>query len=91
LHVGKYGRASKIDYDIAIIGAGAYGFPLATRFKHQGKQAIHIGGAIQILFGIKRHRWNNIPRVAKHYNEHWIYPLEKKPEKADAAGVGTYW
>lgn len=84
-------QASRIDYDIAIIGAGAYGFPLAARFKQQAKQAIHLGGATQILFGIKGHRWDNHPRVAKHYNEHWIYPLEKKPKKADVAGVGTYW
>ncbi len=84
-------QASRIDYDIAIIGAGAYGFPLAARLKQQGKQAIHLGGSTQILFGIKGRRWDKCPNVAKHYNEHWIYPLEPKPEKADAAGVTGYW
>lgn len=85
-------QASRIDYDIAIIGAGAYGFPLAARFKQQGKQAIHLGGSTQILFGIKGRRWDNASEVAKHYNEHWVYPLEhEKPEKAEAAGVRDYW
>jgi len=85
-------QASRIDYDIAIIGAGAYGFPLAARLKQQGKQAIHLAGSTQILFGIKGRRWDNIPELAKHYNEHWVYPLEhEKPEKAEAAGVRDYW
>ena len=46
----------KEDYDICIIGCGAYGFPLAAHVKRMGKQAVHLGGALQLLpqFGIKR-------------------------------------
>ena len=43
----------KEDYDICLIGAGAYGFPLAAHVKKMGKKAIHLGGATQLLFGIK--------------------------------------
>lgn len=43
----------KQDYDIALIGCGAYGFPLAAHIKRSGKKAIHLGGALQLLFGIK--------------------------------------
>ena len=39
-----------MNYDIAIIGCGAYGFPLAAHAKRRGKQAVHLGGATQILF-----------------------------------------
>lgn len=47
----------KVDYDICLIGAGAYGFPLAAHVKRQGKQGVHLGGALQLLFGIKGKRW----------------------------------
>lgn len=43
----------KIDYDICLIGCGAYGFPLAAHAKRKGKKAVHLGGALQLLFGIK--------------------------------------
>ena len=46
----------KYDYDVCLIGCGAYGFPLATHVKHNGKQAIHLGGTLQLLFGIKGNR-----------------------------------
>lgn len=47
----------KIDYDICLLGCGAYGLPLAAHVKRQGKQALHIGGGLQLLFGIKGRRW----------------------------------
>jgi len=34
----------KIDFDVAIIGAGAYGFPLAAFVKRLGRKAVHLGG-----------------------------------------------
>ena len=47
-----------IDYDICLLGCGAYGLPLAAHVKRAGKQALHIGGGIQLLFGIKGKRWD---------------------------------
>lgn len=47
------------DYDICLIGCGAYGFPLAAHVKRQGKKAVHLGGSLQLLFGIKGKRWEN--------------------------------
>ncbi len=46
-------KISGIDFEIALIGAGAYGFPLGAYIKSIGKKAIHIGGMLQLLFGIK--------------------------------------
>lgn len=46
-----------IDYDICFIGCGAYGLPLAAHVKRMGKQAIHMGAGVQLLFGIKGRRW----------------------------------
>jgi hypothetical protein len=63
-------KIRKTDFDIAIIGCGAYGFPLAAYVKSIGKKAIHLGGATQALFGITGKRWEE-NEVAKFINEHW--------------------
>jgi hypothetical protein len=82
----------KIDFDIAIIGAGAYGLPLAFYAKSLGKKAIHMGGATQILFGIKGKRWDQHEVIAKLYNEHWVRPLlSERPDKYHNVEEGCYW
>lgn len=48
-----YCEALKMEFDVAIIGCGAYGMPLAAKLKQAGKKAVHLGGVTQILFGIK--------------------------------------
>jgi hypothetical protein len=40
-------QIDNIDFDIALIGCGAYGLPLAAHVKRIGKKAIHIGGSTQ--------------------------------------------
>lgn len=81
-----------IKYDVAIVGCGAYGFHLAAHAKRTGHQAIHLGGATQILFGIKGKRWDVIPAVSKFYNDSWIYPLpEETPKNNSRVEGGCYW
>lgn len=85
-------EVSKKDFDIAVIGCGAYGFPLAARIKQMGKTAIHMGGAVQTLFGIKSMRGDNNPSINKTYNEAWIYPDEsEKPIGFEKIEGGCYW
>ena len=80
------------EFDIAIIGAGAYGFPLAAHIKGIGKIAIHLGGATQLLFGIKGKRWENNPAINKIFNEHWIRPSKSEtPTNANSVEGGCYW
>ena len=90
-----YSEAMKIDFDIAIIGCGAYGLPLASKIKEAGKQAIHLGGATQILFGIKGKRWEEVSDfeyVRKYFNDSWVYPCEsEKPKNAKKVEDGCYW
>lgn len=83
---------AQIEYDIALLGCGAYGTPLAAWIKRQGKQVVHIGGALQILFGIKGKRWDERPKVASIYNAHWCYadPSET-PRAAGMVEGGCYW
>jgi hypothetical protein len=88
------GQIAKTDFDIAILGCGAYGMPLAARIKRMGKKAIHIGGAVQCLFGIKGKRWE-IPYYnfqQKFYNDYWVRPMEsEKPKNAAKIEGSTYW
>lgn len=85
-------KTKAIDFDIAIIGCGAYGFPLAAKIKQNGKKAIHLGGATQILFGIKGARWDTHPIISKFYNQHWIRPASSEiPKNYKAVENGCYW
>ena len=79
-------------YDICIVGAGAYGLPLAAHAKKSGKVAIHMGGATQILFGIKGRRWDNHDAISKLYRESWVRPKEcEVPRRAMDVEDGCYW
>ncbi len=92
----------KRDYDIALIGCGAYGFPLAAHIKRSGKKAFHVGGALQLLFGIKGNRWEN-PNYASDvfgskgkylelFNEYWCRPGDDgKPANAEKVEGACYW
>jgi hypothetical protein len=84
-------QIARIDFDVAIIGAGAYSLPLAAYAKKLGKQGIHMGGATQILFGIRGSRWDRMPFFQQLYNENWIRPLaEETPASFRKSGEG-YW
>jgi hypothetical protein len=87
-------RMAQVDFDICIIGAGAYGLPLAAHAKRLGKQALHLGGVTQILFGIKGRRWEELyaDSTAKLFNEHWVRPLPSEtPAHTDRIDNGCYW
>jgi len=83
-----------IDYDVCIIGCGAYGLPLAAHVKRTGKKAIHMAGATQLLFGIKGKRWENyiVWPYMNLFNEHWVRPGEnEKPKNANIVEGACYW
>ena len=85
------------DFDVALIGAGAYGLFLAAECKRLGKVGIHIGGATQLLFGILGKRWTdpNSPdssSVLPFINEHWTGPAKAEiPAGAAKVEGGCYW
>lgn len=87
------------DYDICLLGCGAYGFPLAAHCKRRGKQAIHLGGVLQLLFGIKGERWEHAPQYVKdfpyaanYFNEWWVRASkEERPDKAEDVEGACYW
>lgn len=76
------------DFDIVLTGAGAYGFPLAQYAKELGKQGIHIGGPLQLLFGIKGKAYHSMGI----YNDYWTEPLDsERPENYKRVEAGRYW
>lgn len=86
---------NKYDFDVAIIGCGSWGMPLAAHIKELGKVAIHLGGATQLLFGIIGSRWETQwPEFRKLnlVNENWIRPLpEETPEWSKQYDKNSYW
>jgi hypothetical protein len=100
------GEISKIDFDICILGCGAYGLPLAAHVKRMGKKAVHLGGGTQLMFGIKGKRWEEQYDRVWHYrpgesininyvdlfNEYWVYPdKSEKPKDALKVEGACYW
>ncbi len=85
-------QINDIDFDVAIIGAGSYGLPLAAYIKERGKISIHIGGATQIMFGIKGKRWDEHPQIAQLYNENWVRPsADETVPQANKVEDACYW
>lgn len=91
------------DYDICLIGCGAYGFPLAAHAKRMGKKSIHLAGALQLLFGIRGKRWDDPMYGVKEWgipygayssliNDYWVRPGDaEKPLNADKVESSCYW
>jgi hypothetical protein len=85
-------KISCIDFDVALIGTGASSLPLVSHCKEIGKQAIHLGGALQILFGIKGNRWDKHKIIKNFYNENWIRPSgDEIPKGFKKNEDGCYW
>jgi hypothetical protein len=80
----------KQDFDVALVGAGAYGSHLCWFVKTMGRQAIQTGGATQTMFGIIGHRWEQQVHVAHYVNDAWIRPSEK-PIGAENIEDGAFW
>lgn len=84
---------SKIDFDVALLSCGTYGLPLTTFISEELKKgSIYIGGALQILFGIKGKRWDDNPDFQGFYNSFWRRPFDdEKPKNYNQIEGGCYW
>ena len=90
-----YKEAAKIKdcFDVCLLGCGAYGLPLGARiYRTLGKQVIHVGGSLQLLFGIKGAVWESYPPTRKLINEFWVYPSkDETPQNAFKVENSCYW
>lgn len=81
-------QMDSMSFDVALVGAGAWSIPLLAHAKNRGKKGLHLGGQLQLLFGIKGGRWDR----ADIYNPFWIRPLpEERPENFKRMEHGAYW
>lgn len=79
-----------LDFDIALVSAGGYAPLYLLKAREMGKSAIHVGGALQTMFGIMGKRWEDREHVARFVNECWIRPAER-PAGCEYIDGGAYW
>ena len=91
-----YDRIGKIvsagNYDVALFGCGGLGLPFAHLAKKAGRVGIHLGGHLQLIFGIygKRHLEQDWHR--QHINDAWVRPDAGEVAKtASRVEGGCYW
>ena len=81
----------KIDFDVALIACGSYGYILSSKIKNMGKQAIELCSGLYPIFGIKNKTQIIIRKVSKMYDKNWIFPIEEKPNNYMNLEKGAYW
>lgn len=83
---------NKKDFDIALLGCGAYALPLAAHVKRIGKKAVHMGGVLQFLFGITSKRYDESDEYKPYINEFFVHPdVKDRPKNASVVEGGCYW
>jgi hypothetical protein len=87
-----YEEIKKKDFDVVLLGCGAYGHMLTHKIHAElNKEAIYVGGYIQTLFGIKNTR--NDEHKDLITNKYWItqIPNNYKPSNYKLIENGCYW
>jgi hypothetical protein len=83
---------SKGNYDVALFGCGGLGLPFAHLAKKAGRVGIHLGGHLQLVFGIYGQRHLEQEWHRKHINEAWVRPGgHEVPLSAKRVEGGCYW
>jgi hypothetical protein len=82
------------DFDIALLGAGCFSLPLCSYIKNAKRRiAFHLGGGLQMMFGVYGARWNISSGVFKEYvNDAWIRPSDNEiPSGFKMQECGAYF
>ena len=78
--------------DVALIGCGALGMLIAAELHAAGISAFVLGGAVQVLFGIKGQRWATHDVISNFWNDAWRWPAaDEVPGGARYVEGGCYW
>jgi hypothetical protein len=82
-----------VSFDVCLIGAGAWSLPLCSFIRERlGRPALHLGGALQILFGVRGKRWDRHPVIKLLFNDNWTRPLpDETPRRQWRNDGGAYW
>lgn len=77
---------------IVLIGCGGLGMLIGVECKKRGIIAVVLGGATQVLFGIKGQRWSNHSVISQLWNEAWTWPKQSEtPQGASEVEGACYW
>ena len=77
---------------IALVACGGLGMVIGSELRKQGVVVIVLGGALQVLFGIKGKRWATHSVIQHFWNDAWVYPREDEtPNGAWRIENGCYW
>ena len=81
------------DFDFAVVGCGGYSLEICQFIKAMGKSIVHLGGATQILFGIRGKRWDGCFISMPWYGtQAWVRPMPHEvPVKCELVENGCYW
>lgn len=80
------------NYDVALLGCGGLGLPFAALSKKSGRIGIHLGGHLQLLFGIYGQRHLDHEWHRKHINKAWVRPnINEVAKSANRVEGGCYW
>ncbi len=83
-------RIAHSDFDVAIIGAGGIGIPIAGFVKGLGRVGISLGGPIQPIFGVMGERFRGQEEWRRHFNDAWVdMPSEYRPDPSET--MENYW
>lgn len=79
-------------FDVCLIAAGAWSLFLAVHAKKMGAVGIHMGGALQLLFGISGNRWETYGSLSGIKNEYWCFPCDADtPSSFEGTEDAAYW
>lgn len=82
----------KTEARAVFIGCGGLGMIIGARLKAAGKICIVMGGATQVLFGIKGCRWQHHPVISNFWSDEWVWPSEEEtPRASGMVEEGCYW
>ena len=85
-------RMETIEFEVALISAGTYAYPLASHAKKIGKIGINCGGELQLFFGVIGRRWENTDKVNRYYNKNWVRPnIKERPANWQDIENGCFW
>ena len=77
---------------VALIGCGGLGMIVGCELRKKGISCILLGGAIQVLFGIRGSRWKSHDIISKFWNDAWVSPSKaESPNGAFLVEGGCYW
>lgn len=84
-------KIRQIEFDVALIAGGAYGYLLAHDIKKMGKISIQLSSYLMPLFGIKIKRHSTDISINPFWNEYWSFPIDQPVKYAGKVEDGCYW